>query len=148
MEVAPCYTMLTLYTLYVYCSNCFTLPGTIRTLLVNFAEKVVFSQSTVLETEQVNNAINFLLKNLQIVQEKFVPNFATNNNEIIYTLFKPQTKMMKQEIGAQEIIMVSVHHHHDCIECLSSESKHCPRAALQSPYTTRYACRKIQMRRE
>ena len=53
-----------------------------------------------LETEQVNNAINFLLKNLQIVQEKFVPNFATNNNEIIYTLFKPQTNMMKQEIGA------------------------------------------------
>ena len=29
--------------------------------------------------------------------------------------------------------MVSVHHHQDCTECLSSESKHCPWAALQSP---------------
>ena len=44
--------------------------------------------------------------------------------------------------------MVSVHHRHDCTECLSSESKHCPQAALQSLYTTRYACRKIQVWRE
>ena len=29
--------------------------------------------------------------------------------------------------------MVSVHHHHDCTECLSSESKHCTRAALHTP---------------
>ena len=90
-----------------------------------------------------------MLKILQIIQEKFVVNFATNNNEIISTLFKSNySKMMKQEIRAQEIIMVSVHHHHDCTECLSSESKHCPQAALQSLYTTRYACRKIQVWRE
>ena len=41
-----------------------------------------------------------MLKILQIIQEKFVANFATNNNEIISTLFKSQSKMMKQEIGA------------------------------------------------
>ena len=42
-----------------------------------------------------------MLKILQIIQEKFVANFATNNNEIISTLFKSNySKMMKQEIGA------------------------------------------------
>ena len=90
MKLAPCYSMLTLYILNIYCLNCFTLHGIFRTLL-----SLSFTPS------QVHNAINFMLKILQIIQEKFVANFATNNNEIISTLFKSNySKMMKQEIGA------------------------------------------------